>query len=537
MFKRISILFVLLLALFLRTYHLNTLPPSLFSDEVDAGYQALVFNQNHTDYYGNKYPIHFHSFADYRTSLYIYSISFFNSIINNPELAVRLPSAIFSLVSVYLFYLLTGSVLAAFLLAINPWSIHYGRTGFEVSGMLMVILAGLYFLKKFFRRQQWIYLFLTVFFFCLSPYFYSTAKLFLLLIGLAILLIWYKNIFKMGFIKIFITLIFCGLLLLPMTIDTLHGRAGFRFSYIGIFTEPHREQITDNLRYQDARTDHPGEIGVATSFTSQIFHNKYQLVAQRFINNYVSTFSSQFLFLNGDNNLRHGFGGFGLLYLIDGVFIILGLFSIKDKFSLFFLLWLFLSPIPASLTRDSLGPHATRLILMLPSLIYFAFLGIKRLKSPSLKTAIIFLYCFFLITFCHYYYYHYPQDSALVWHTGMKEAVLATKNITHQNIIFSDSTEPFLPFFLFYYPYYLSANNSLANHLSSLSNDSFSGQVLDNQYYFGHLNWSNLDKLPPHTLIVVPKSEYESMKLSFSITKKISKTYINQEEFYIIQFP
>jgi len=537
-FKRISILFILLLALFLRSYHLNTLPPALFSDEVDAGYQALVFNQNHTDYYGNKFPIHFHSFSDYRTSLYIYSVSFFQTITNNSELAVRLPSVVFSVGSIYLFYLLTGSSLAAFLLAINPWSIHYGRTGFEVSGMLMVILTGLYFWQKYLHQKQWGYLLLSGFFFCLSPYFYSTAKLFLPFIILAIFIIWHQAVFKIGLPKIIFTFLFCSFLLLPMLIDTVQGKAGFRFSYIGIFTEPHREQITDNLRYQDARTDHPGEIGIATSLISKVFHNKYQLIGERFITNYVSAFSSEFLFLTGDNNQRHGFGGYGLLYLTDAIFIIIGLFSTKKKIAVLFMALLFLSPIPASLTRDSLGPHATRLILMLPSFIYFTYLGIHRFSRHHwLIGAIIIFYCLQCFTFWHYYYYHYSQNSALVWHTGMKEAVLATKDISYQNIIFSDSAEPFLPFFLFYFSYRLPANHSLTSHLISVSNSSFSGQSLDNQYYFGRLNWSDLKSLPDHTIIVVPKSEYESLKLSSPIIKKIAKKYINQEEFYILNFP
>ena len=142
---KIFLIFILALSLFLRLFRVNTLPPALFADEVDAGYQAMIFNQNKTDYFGNKFPVHFHSFSDWRTSLYIYSISFFQNITNNSDIAIRLPSVVFSVVSVYLFYLLTNSLLASFLLAISPWSIHYGRTGFEVSGMLMCLLAGIYF--------------------------------------------------------------------------------------------------------------------------------------------------------------------------------------------------------------------------------------------------------------------------------------------------------------------------------------------------------------------------------------------------------
>jgi len=100
---KIFLIFILILSLFLRLFRVSTLPPALFADEVDAGYQAMIFNQNKTDYFGNKFPVHFHSFSDWRTSLYIYSISFFQNITNNSDIAIRLPSVVFSVVSVHLF--------------------------------------------------------------------------------------------------------------------------------------------------------------------------------------------------------------------------------------------------------------------------------------------------------------------------------------------------------------------------------------------------------------------------------------------------
>lgn len=535
--RYLVLLLIVLLAGFARLYKITTLPPSLYSDEVDIGYQALTFNQNHTDYFGNKFPTDFHSFADWQPSLGIYLTSFFQKITGNYELSVRLPSAIFGVLSVIMLYLITGSLLPSFILSISPWAIHYSRTGFAVSGMIFVILAGIYFWQRYTKKKKTAYLLLSVLFFCLSPYFYSTAKLFLPIMFMAILIVWFDDIKKIGLPRIILAAIFCSLLLTPMLIDTVQGKAGFRFSYIGIFTEPHREQVTDNLRYQDARTDHPSEIGISTSLISKIFHNKYELIGERFTKNYISSFSTNFLFISGDDNQRHGFGGHGLLYIFEGILIIIGIFYKRDKLSSLFLLLLFLSPIPSSLTRDSLGPHATRLILMLPSLIYFSARGVSAIvKRYSWSLSLILaVFTMSFVTFTHYYYYHYPQDSAIVWHTGMKEAVIAAKETDGHFIFFSDSYEPFLPFFLFYNQYNLPANNSIENHLTTVSNSSFSGKSLDNTYFFGRFNWLNLKSLPPSSIIVLPKSEYESQKLDLVISKEISKKYINQTEFYILQ--
>ena len=123
--KIITLTLLVFTALFLRVNHLHSLPPALFSDEVDIANQVKSFRNFQTDYYGNPYPIHFHSFSDWRTPLQIYSsvlVSFFTS---DPILIVRLPSVIFSVLSIIVFYLLTNSFLAALLLTLSPWSIHF----------------------------------------------------------------------------------------------------------------------------------------------------------------------------------------------------------------------------------------------------------------------------------------------------------------------------------------------------------------------------------------------------------------------------
>lgn len=541
---RYLILFLIILfSAFIRLYKITSLPPALYYDEVDAGYQAMVFNHNLTDYYGNKFPSHFHSFGDYRTSLHIYSIALVQRLTNNLDLSVRLPPAIFGILSILIMFLITKSLISSFLLAISPWAIHYSRIGFEVSGMILFILLGIYFWQNFLKKQAIKYIYLTITFFGLSVYFYSTAKLFIIIIAILIAVIWRNTIMKIGIKALILPLIFSLLVFSPMIIDTFNGKAGFRFSYISIFTIPHREQVVDTLRYQDATTDHPNQIGISTTLVSSIFHNKYQLIFQRFVENYISSFSSEFLFLKGDNNARHGFGNHGLLYLIDFIFICIGLFSYffsktKNKLSTFFFWVLIFSPIPYSLTRDTESPHATRLILMLPSVIYFSYLGIKFIQQKfRYSILLIFLiYCISFFTFWHYYYYHYPQESARSWNSGMKEAVIATNIYPDNTLVFSDNASSFVSFFLLYHPYILYPQNSLTTHLRQLTNPSFSGQEIDNKYYFGHIDWTNLSNFPSNTIYIIPSSEYteNSFKL-FQKINYINRKYLDQEGFYLLK--
>lgn len=530
--KSAFLIAILLITLFTRFWNLFQLPPSLFSDEVDAGYQAMIFNHSGTDYFGNNLPIHFHSFSDWRTSAYIYSIALCQKLGLNSELSVRLPPAIFSSISVLLILLVTNSPLAAFLMAISPWAIHYGRTGFEVSGMIMTILAGIYFWQKCLKSSKSKYLYIAIFFFCLSPYFYSTANLFLPIIAILILFIWRHEISKIKPTHIFFGLFFGLFLLAPQIVDTVKGNGGFRFSYIGIFTMPHREQVTDQFRYEDILLSHPNQINVKTPFISKILHNKYQLIAQKFIDNYFLSFSTSFLFLSGDNNLRQGFGGHGLLYLIDFPLILIGVFLFfkkPDKLGYFFFWLLILAPVPFALTRDSLTGHATRLILMLPSLIYFISKGICK------KYFLIPIYFLFFLNFWHYYTIHYPQTSAIGWHSGMKESILATNSFNDKKIYFSDTYEPFLPFFLFYHPYFPSDKLAVSQHITHFQDGLFDGSTIDNQYYFGHINWDKTT-ISSNIIFVVPQNEYKTLsnQNSFQILKIIPKKYLSAQDFYII---
>lgn len=538
MFKNIAILIILIFAVIIRSYNLSTLPPSLYYDELDAGYQAEVFNKNKTDYYGNKNPVHFQSFGDYRTSLYVYSVALAQKIIPDKEFSTRLPSVIFGVVSIYLIYLLTNSLIASLLFTISPWAIHYSRIAFEASGMIMVLLAGIYFWKKFTQNSRFSHLLLSIFFFALSPYFYSTSKLFLILLAVLLGIIWFPKLIKLKPKKIFIALLFGALILSPLLVDTFKGKSGFRFSYISIFSEPQLASTVDYLRYADIFTTHQNQTGVSPSLSSKLFHNKYVLILDKFLENYFSAFSTEFLFTKGDQNQRHGFGNHGLLYYLDFFLIIFGIINViknrhQDKLGNLFLWILILAPIPFALTRDSTGAHATRLILMLPSLIYLSYQGILYIKYLHKFTlpVIVFLYFISFASFWHYYKFNYPQDSAMAWNWGMKEAVLLTHKYPDNPLVFSDSYISFVSFYLFYKPYQLEKGDSIKSHLISYSDDSFSGQRLDDKYYFGSINWSNISKFPQNTIYVLPKSEIYQIPKSLRALETIEKKYINSEGF------
>jgi hypothetical protein len=526
-----------------RLAKLDSLPPSLFSDEVDAQYQAFTFNRLKTDYFGNRFPVHFHSFADWRTPLTIYTTALIQSLVPNlTDISVRLSSAIFGIgfivvMSLFIYKAISpvSGVISLVFLSFSPWLTHYSRTGFETTGMLFCLSLNLLFFYYYIKKHRLIFLTLSIVFLILSTYFYSTAKLFVVFIFLLEHIIWHSEIIKITITNIFKIFAICLVVALPLIRDTFLNRTSFRFSYISIFSNPQIAKDVDYHRYQDILIDHPQEIGVTTPFSSKIVHNRLQYLWQNFYQNYLSSFSTDFLVLKGDTNLRQGFSVTGLLHPLDLILILLGIFlSFRfkpTKFSWFFLILLLLSPIPFSLTRDSVGPHATRLILFLLPFTYFisqtSLVVNKRLLIPLAS-----LYFIFFLNFWHYYSLHYPQISARFWHTGIKEAILQAGLYPNTNIYFSNNPEPILPFFLFYSKY-LPQNTFVTKSLKQISNDFFNGNQLGKHYYFGHLNWSS----PPQSGLVVTTQEEIKNNLDFATNFKIiltfNKKYLEQPTYLL----
>jgi len=550
---------ILTLGVFFRVYRLDSLPPSPFSDEVDIGYQAITFGRTQTDYYGNRFPIFFQSFSDWHTPLAIIPVTISQKIFGVNVYSLKIPSVIFGILTTIAFYFLLKSItksnilsLIGFLLInISPWHIHYSRTNFEsVTGMLFFIILSLYFWHKFIKASSYKNLFFSLACFSVTPYFYSTSKLFLFFIYISLLIVWKDILLKLNRKKILISFICSTIFLVPLIYSTLTTNSSVRFSYINIFSDPTVPKMINYARWQDAIIDNGDKIGQKPDLISKIYHNKALEWSGRFLNNYFQSFSSEFLFIKGDTNLRQGFGNHGYLFYLDLFTIVIGIFysfKLSKKYSQLFLLLLLFAPIPFALTRDSSSAHATRLILMLPSLLYFSSFGLLKILKYSkiIFYFFIFLYIFQFSTFWHDYLYHYPQISARYWHTGIKEAISHANYYenNYQKIYYSSTYESMIPFF-FYYNQYKSplTPNAPVKTLISENKDSFTGMQLEDKYYFGHLEWSRLIKDSKNyqdSLFIVTKMDKEaidSQTKKIKIIETIKPRYLESETFYLIIF-
>lgn len=488
--KTIFLILIVLVAAFLRLYKLGSLPISLFGDEIDVGYQAWSLITTGKDYTGHTLPLYIQSLTEWRAPLLMYIVAPFMGIFGPSTMSVRLPVALLGVTNVLLVYFLSKNLYkstkialaAAFILAISPWHIHYSRAAFEVTLLLTLLLtATLLFIK---RKHFW-----SLIPFALTFYTYSTANVFTPLLFLSLYLVYRPKFnIKNDWLKVLPGFLLC----LPIAYYVFAGPASGRFGGISIFSD---QKTIDTVIV--TRTE-PWVLG---SNLEKYFHNKPILYLATFSKNYLTSFSSDFLFLNGDPNYRHSVGGgFGELPIFVAPLFVLGiifLFQLRNKKeSKLVLLWLIFSPIASSLTQGG-GSHATRLFVVLPGIVITSAAGLIYLidlfTSQKAKNILIVLFTsislLFTISYFHHYASHYKFLSAKNWHYGYEQTFVSIQDKldTQSNIFINNTYEPSLLRFLFYtkFPPSKFQDTFTGDKTETSLLSGFDGFQLANNIYFG----------------------------------------------------
>ncbi|OGM75724.1 hypothetical protein A2382_00535 [Candidatus Woesebacteria bacterium RIFOXYB1_FULL_38_16] len=456
--------FVVIIAAILRLWQLDRVPASMFGDELDVGYQAFSILKTGRDYYGNFMPLHFHSLAEWRTPLYLYTTVPFVAIFGISPWGVRLPAALFGIFSIIaMFYLVREiskngklALWTSFVMAISPWHIQYSRAGFEVTQLLFFLILGIYLFFKALGRPN--LLWVSVVSLLLAPWTYSTAKVFVPLLMLFLFVLYYKDIFKMPKKSILVALLAAVVVGGPMAWDVLFGGGAQRFGYIGVFSNPVTEHEVGVGRLNDAKMRGEKGIGISPKFVDRVMHNKYNFWLENIVSNYLQAFSTDFLFVRGDPNLRHSIKGTGQMYRIEIVALLIGLvyfFGRKERKKLKYLigLWILVGVIPAAMTRDG-GNHASRLIIILPPLMLLTAYGMLQMRFKMLGIYLGLLLINFII-YSHGFWIHNPWNSERWWHSGFGEAINEIKKVEgqYERVVISTASEPPWIFFAGWYEY------------------------------------------------------------------------------------
>lgn len=456
--RRILLVLILALAAILRIWKLDFVPVSLFGDELDVGYHAYSILKTGRDYTSNFALFYLNSLADKKAPLYAYLTVPSVAVFGISPLGVRLPAAFFGILGILFFYLLVElwtknkniALLGALVLAFSPWDIHYSRWGFEGTLMLFLFLAGFYALLRSFNNNKFIII--SAISFSLAFYAYHSAKIFLPLILVTALIIWWKQIREISKKYLLVASLVFIVLVGPLAINSIFGTSAERFGSLSIFNDPVNEGEMGRDRSMDA------QMGFGYS---RLFHNKVTLIFSKITDNYLESLSTQFLFIRGDTNLRHSVLQNGEFYKYQFLLLILGLifFAIKPmsgKYKTSIIAWVLLAPLPSIITTGG-GNHASRLLFLLPPLIFFITFGIyhsyfylgKRFRNIYiLILAIVFIASF--IFYQHNFWVHYPWDSEKWWHAGAREAIqsVVSESNKYDKVIISGANEPPLIFFL-----------------------------------------------------------------------------------------
>lgn len=513
--KKLFIIF--LLALFLRLFKLESYPVSLNWDEVAIGYNAYSISQTGKDEYGIFFPMLFKSFNDFKLPGYIYVDSIFIRFLGLNEFSVRLPSALFGTAAIPIFFLITKKLLedheigrskiskntpiiAATLLAVSPWHIQFSRAAFEANVALTVLLLGILLLISGLKNKFAAYLSIPTL--VLSIYFYYSQRLIVPLIVLGFLTA-FATYLKGNLKAYLISLLIGSLVFIPIGISFLKPEGAKRVSEVSI--------LSDQTIYSNAVLTHSQNNNLLTG----IFLNyKIPLLIQ-FLHNYFSHFSWGFLFFADDPNPRQKIPISGNLYLFEIITLSVGIWQLinfKRASTKFFLLfWLMITPIAASLAKES--PHSLRSLPMVVPLLIISALGFQKLLVNNLlKSLILAVMLVSLTGYLVNYYYLYPQQNSASWGYGYKQLFMklnAQENSFDRIIVTGINWKPYI-YYLFY------------NKISPSEYQKIENQTNIGKYVFGPTPWDNngmeVDdnfieaSKGPKTLLVISPQELERLK-------------------------
>lgn len=463
--NKLILLIIIAIAAFLRFYHMDQVPTSLHADEAVFGYNAYSFIRTGHDENGHPPSLVLEAFGDFRPALYAYLTIPSVAIWGLTEYAVRFPTAIFSLLTVVLFYFLTKkitknqplAIYSTFLLAFSFWHFDLSREASEKIVALFLVLLGLFFFLLFVESKKKLNLALAFLWWFLSIHTYYAPRFFLPFFLITIYFFYQKTLS----VRQKAWTIFLGITLLFSIgyFSFFYQGSAIRFKQLNIFSHPQiRLVLEEQIREEPAGTN---------PLLVRFFHNKGINYFLGPLQKYGEYFNLDFLVLKGGEPQRVAVPNAGLLSIIEFPFLILGLYFLlreRKKYAYFILFWLLIAPFPAAFTVDE-TPSVYRSLTMLPCLSIttaFGFLKIKNfLFETKKKLGFVFLilvgglFVWNFLYFLHQYYVHQRFHRPWYRQYGYKQLIYSINEVYpnyNQIIVTKGQSSPYI-FFLFYQNY------------------------------------------------------------------------------------
>jgi hypothetical protein len=386
----------------------------------------------------------------------------------------RIVGALFSVLSIWAIYYIALHItkkrlfaqITILLMAINPWSFLLGRTMAELNFFVAFFLLGFLVLLK---SKGW-GIMRALPFYLLGFFSYTGGQISFLAFMITTPIYHYfistKNKKNLKIYAIFIgivSLIFAGYVFVTLQNQTFKSRGAELYL-------PNQPEIADTVN--ESR-----KLSIQTPFNN-LFINKATVYANGFISKYINTFSVDFLFLKGEARAIFSYQTHGTFYLIDLIFIVIGLsslFVINRKGWILFLAIIAGCSVTSGLSVVE-SSYSQRVGLIYPFLIMLSGIGIATIitevKQKKLRIilsiAITLLYLISLANLMHIYFIRFPIYASDGWFFQDRVLTSYIKKVSMANTetkVVVYSVEPKIIFeeYLFYTNTYDKNNIKLIN--------------------------------------------------------------------------
>ncbi len=333
---------LLIVTSFLHFWRIGSAPPGFYADESAHAYNAYCIARTGADEYGTPFPVIFRGFGGYECdAMMVYPKVPFVAAFGLKKWAARFPDALMSVLASVVFAFLVFeycrnrwlSAVSGFCFSLIPWLFAMSRTatgGYTAlilgltSGWLLALLA--------LRKRSYGFAILCGLAWAFTMYTYAVGRVVAVLLVISLGVSFFrelKTLWKLG-LAFVVSWVVC---LVPLIVAAARTPAVLtsRFQGVGVFQ------------------DNPS----------------WSMAVCKVASRYLEYFSSQFLFLKGDPNLRQHTGFAGELFLFLFPMILAGLYCLirraRSQPSYRFLgLGLLVYPVAAALTDEHL--HSGRCI-------------------------------------------------------------------------------------------------------------------------------------------------------------------------------